>query len=126
MQDIQSRNDIITLVDRFYEKVLVDDVIGIFFTQVVKLDWDKHMPVMYDFWESTLLDAATYKGNPMLKHIALNQKMPLKKEHFERWLALWEETVQENFLGAKAEEAVNKAQQIAGLMQYKVGGKMLL
>ncbi len=73
MKDIQERKDIELLVDEFYKKVLKDDVIGHFFTEVVQLDWEKHIPIMYDFWETTLLGNIKYKGNPMVKHIELSK-----------------------------------------------------
>ncbi|WP_420578120.1 group III truncated hemoglobin [Ekhidna sp.] len=120
MPDITTRKDIELLVDKFYEQVIEDDTIGIFFTEVVKLDWNVHIPIMYDFWETILLDNMVYKGNPMLKHIQLNQKKKLQPQHFERWLELWETTVNNHFEGPKAEEAISRAKQIASLMKYKV------
>ncbi len=120
MADITSRKDIELLVDHFYTKVLKDELIGHFFTKVVQLDWDKHFPIMYDFWETTLLGHMKYKGNPMLKHIQLNAKSELKSEHFDRWLKLWKETIERNFHGPKSEEMIQKAQQIGALMKYKV------
>ena len=108
------------LVDAFYKKAMSDDLIGHFFTEVVPLDLEKHMPTMYDFWESTLMHTGVYKGNPMLKHIDLHRKAALKEEHFERWLALWTETLGENFQGPNAEKAFQRANQIALLMQHKI------
>jgi len=120
MPDIQTRQHIETLVSSFYRKVLGDEVIGTFFTEVVQLDFEVHMPTMYDFWESILLGKQVYKGNPMLKHIALNRQKPMQKPHFDRWLGLWRETVEEQFEGPVAEKAIRTAQQIGGLMQVKV------
>ncbi|MGI9543970.1 MAG: group III truncated hemoglobin [Cyclobacteriaceae bacterium] len=120
MKDIQTRDDIELLVDAFYKRMIVDDVIGFFFTEVMELDWDKHIPIMYDFWETILLGNIKYKGNPMLKHIALNKKEPLKPEHFDRWLKLWEAILAENFNGKNADEALNRAKQIGALMKFKV------
>ncbi len=120
MKDIQHRKDIEFLIDKFYKRVITDDLIGFFFTEVIKIDWDKHMPIMYDFWETTLLGKMKYKGNPMVKHIALNQKEPMSPKHFERWLELWETTIKENFSGQKADEAVQRATQIGELMKYMI------
>ena len=120
MSDIETREDIEQLVDSFYKQVLQDPQIGHFFTEVVQLDWEKHIPVMYDFWESILLGASRYKGNPMVKHFDLDQKASLEAVHFERWLALWEQTLKKHFTGPKAAEALSRARQIAALMQVKV------
>ena len=120
MKDIENRQDIEKLVDEFYKKVRVDDVIGHFFMDLVEINWDKHMPVMYDFWETTLLGNLKYKGNPMSKHFDLNKKQLLEPDHFERWLSLWESTIKDHFVGEVAEEAIQRARQIAGLMKYKM------
>ena len=61
--DIEVNDPNAFLVDEFYKKVLKDEVIGYLFTEVVELSWDKHIPVMYDFWETVLLGNMKYKGN---------------------------------------------------------------
>ncbi len=120
MKDIQNRDDIVLLVDKFYAKVLKDELIGVFFIEIVKLDTKVHIPIMYNFWESTLLGSRNYQGNPMIKHIQLNRMKAIKPEHFERWINLWEETVIENFSGEKASLAIQRAKQIGELMQHKL------
>lgn len=120
MKEIKSRTDIELLINKFYEKIVEDDLIGFFFKKVIKLDWSKHIPVMYDFWETTLLGVAKYKGNPMKIHIDLHMKEKLKPEHFDRWLEIWEETIKENFDGDKSEQAIKKAIQIGMLMKFKI------
>ena len=120
MKDIKNSQDIKILIDEFYKQVVTDDLIGHFFTKIIVLDWGKHIPVMYDFWETTLLGKMKYKGNPMLKHIELNEKESVNPEHFERWLDLWETTVTKNFKGIKATEAIQRAKQIGELMKFKI------
>lgn len=120
MSDIQNRKDIEKLVDAFYRQVLSDPVIGHFFTEVVQLQLDKHMPIMYSFWESVLFGTGNYSGNPMTKHINLNQRSEMKPEHFERWVSLWEYTVSNLFEGVKADLAKTRARNIAAIMSHKV------
>jgi len=120
MQDIQERADIELLVKRFYEKVMPDPLIGAFFTSVVHFSWEVHIPVMISFWESVLLGVQSYKGNPMVKHIELNALQRLEPAHFERWLALWEETVKTYYRGEKAQMAIDRAHSIAKIMQAKI------
>ncbi|MFT7071039.1 MAG: hemoglobin [Patiriisocius sp.] len=85
MIDIKSKEDIILLVDAFYKKALIDPKIGYFFTEVAPLNFADHLPRRYNFWEPTLLGKATFKGNPILKHLELHSKSPLTAAHFERW-----------------------------------------
>lgn len=120
MTDISTRAHIEVLVDEFYKKVITDPVIGFIFTDVVKLSWEKHIPVMYSFWGSMLLGENTYKGNPMVKHMELDKLTTLTPQHFNRWLELWIATVQEHFAGPKAQEAIDRARSIAGVMLYKI------
>ncbi len=120
MDDITSRKDIEIIVDSFYTKALKDDVIQHFFHDVAKIDLSHHLPIITDFWESMLLGSQVYKDNAMGKHMALHRKSPLLKEHFERWLSLWEETVSSLHSGDKANLAIQRAQQIGLLMQHKI------
>ncbi len=119
--DITDRADIEKLVNDFYRKVKADPVIGYIFTEVAALDWDHHLPTMYAFWESVLLDAGTYRGNPILKHIELDGKLRLTPEHFDQWKKLFNETVDDAFEGPKADLAKQRAEMMAQLMWYKIG-----
>jgi len=119
-KEIETRNDIVVLVERFYEKVKGDDVIGDIFNNELLFRWDTHIPIMIDFWGSVLLGSATYRGNTMSVHIELNKKYPLKPEHFARWQKLFFETLDEYFTGPKVEEAKNKVKLMEALMQAKI------
>lgn len=117
--DIKDQEDIRFLVIEFYHQALTDELIGPVF-KAANFSLEAHIPVMITFWETILLDVVTYKGNPMLKHIALNKEVPLLGEHFERWMKIWEETVRVNFEGPVADQAISRAASIAQLMQYKI------
>lgn len=119
-KDIETRKDIEILVDSFYKKVLKDETIGYIFKDVANINLEKHMPTMYDFWETTLFHSSVYKGNPMNIHLKLNKVETLTKAHFEQWLALFNETVDELFQGEKAELAKTRALSIATVMQIKI------
>ncbi|MGI9559110.1 MAG: group III truncated hemoglobin [Thermodesulfobacteriota bacterium] len=123
MSDIETREDVELLVDRFYDKMLADSILGFIFTDIAKVDIDKHKPVICDFWETLLFNKAVYKRGPevMNVHKRLNEKIPLKKGHFKRWLFLFSRTVDELFEGKRASFAKEKADSIAGLMQKRVG-----
>jgi hemoglobin len=123
MKDISDVNDIQFLVDEFYKKVVKDDLISHFFTIVVNFDWDVHIPIMVSFWETVIFGKASYKGNPMLKHIELDKLSKLDLKHFERWLELWKGTVNEHFTGEHADTAIKKAETIASLIQNKLNHK---
>ncbi|WP_207536263.1 group III truncated hemoglobin [Desertivirga arenae] len=118
--DIKTREDIETLVNAFYEKVQKDELIGFIFNEVAKVNWEAHLPKMYEFFETIILGQKGFKGNPMEVHFHLNKQTPLQNEHFDRWKSLFFLTIDENFKGTKAEEAKQKATSIADLMYYKI------
>jgi hemoglobin len=115
--DLTTAKDVRTLVDSFYEKVGKDDLLAPVFNDVAHVDWASHLPIMYRFWESMLFGAGTYEGAPFPKHAVL----PVQKAHFSRWLALFVETVNEHFTGAKAEEAKGRAASIADTFAQRMG-----
>jgi hemoglobin len=118
--DIETKEDIETLVNTFYSKVIDDPTIGYIFKNSIGFSFEKHIPIMVSFWETLLFGVMSYKGNPMIKHIELNKTIPLHSQHFTQWLALWDSTIQENFEGKNANEAISKARNIAGIMQLKI------
>ena len=120
MTDIKKIDDIKTLLDTFYTKVLKDEVIGYIFTDVAKINIEKHMPVLYAFWDSVIFGTANYKGNPILTHIELNKKEALTDAHFNRWQMLYNQTVDELFQGEKANLAKERVKAMRFLMQMKI------
>jgi hemoglobin len=124
MKDIENRTDIINLMNAFYSKALNDETIGYIFTDVAKLDLEHHLPIIADFWEMILFGTvnfqAKYQRSPMTVHLQLNEKSPLKPEHFQQWLKLFCKTVDANFTGEKAELAKFRAISIGKTIQMKV------
>jgi hemoglobin len=120
MKDLATREDIELQVNSFYNKVVKDDVIGFFFKDVVKVDFEQHLPKMYSFWESILFGQMTYKGNPMGAHFPINEIEAMEQKHFDRWLQLWKETLLENFSGENTDMAITKSENIAKLMAFKM------
>ena len=79
------------LVDRFYDKVCVDPLLGPVFNAAVH-DWDEHKRTLTAFWSSVALRANSYRGNPMAVH---RMQPGIRAEHFVRWLSLWQATTRE-------------------------------
>jgi len=119
-KDIVDRADIKLLVNSFYDKVKQDETIGYIFKNIIGDDWSHHLPVMYQFWETVLLNKAGYTGNPIKKHIEADKKEPFRKEHYDKWLDLWRNTVDKLFEGPNAEEIKNRAFLMMNLISMKV------
>ena len=118
--DIKSRADIEKFIGNFYEAIKPDKTIGFIFTEVVEMNWKKHIPVIVDFWETILLDNPVYKKNAMEVHYDLNSKVKLQKEHFTSWLFLFNAAADELFAGKKTELAKTRAKAIADVMLFKM------
>lgn len=116
-KEIEGIDDIKVLINSFYEKVVNDTIIGYYFVEIQKVHWDSHLAVMYSFWDSILFGTSSYKGNPMLKHYYINIKEPLSPTHFNQWLKLWEDTIDEHFIGIIADIAKQRAQNMANGIQ---------
>jgi hemoglobin len=117
--DIKNKTDIETLINAFYKKIKSDSVIGYFFNDVAKVNWENHLPRMYDFWGNILFSTGNYNGNPMLKHKELHESSTMTQEHFKHWITLFKLTVDELFIGVKAEEIKERATNIALAMMHK-------
>lgn len=113
LHDIQDRADCERLVRAFYGRALYDPIIGFIFTDVAQLDLEEHVPKITSFWETVLLGARTYTGGAFHPHATLHGKVPLRSGHFQRWLALWHETVDAEFDGPVAAQAKTHADRVA-------------
>lgn len=120
MRDIETREDLAFLMEAFYSKMLIDDVVGYIFTDVAKLNLKTHLPSLTNFWENMLLNTNGYKKDVMGIHFNLNQQEKLKPEHFERWLFLLNQTIDKNFKGDIAEKMKQRALQIGTTMKVKL------
>ncbi len=120
LEDIQTRADCERLVRTFYGRALTDPIIGWLFTDVAKLDLEAHVPRLTRFWETILLGAQSYGGGAFRPHLELNSKAPLRKGHFDRWLYLWDATVEELFFGPHADLASAHAHRVAQAFELRL------
>ncbi len=115
MREIENKDDIKLLVDKFYGKAMQDELLGPIFHHAVK-DWDAHMPRMYSFWGTLLIGEMSYHGSPFGVHRGAG----LVKQHFDTWVKLFSETVDENFIGPTAESAKNFARTNGYIFESKL------
>lgn len=115
--DILTEADIELLVNTFYTKVRHDEILADVFNDVIKDKWDIHLKRMTDFWSTILLYTKKYKDDPLPKHMPL----PIGQEHFDRWLQLFNETIDMLFEGQIAENARKRANSIARIMKAVKG-----
>ena len=98
------------LLERFYERVRADPMLGPVFTGAVE-SWPDHMQRLEQFWSSVMFGTGVYKGNPMQAH--LQHAAVISVGMFERWLQLWSQVTNELLIPQLASVLQQKAARIA-------------
>lgn len=119
-RDIENREDIEVLLEAFYQQATQDPLIGRFFTEVVPLDMQSHIPVIAGFWEAVLFGSRTYSKNVMAVHQHIHHLSSIQKAHLDRWVQLFTQTVDRFFEGEKAILMKQRGASIATLMDIKL------
>ena len=111
--DIRTTSDVELIVRRFYQAAIPDPLLGPLF-ETAEIDWSVHVPVVCAFWERELLGLPGYAGNVVRAHRSLLDVARFGVANLERWVELFDETVDERFAGQTAEHAKRRARQVAG------------
>jgi hemoglobin len=106
-----------TLVRAFYARVRRDPLLAPIFQSRIA-EWEPHLDNMFAFWSSLTLQAGRYHGQPMAKHMPLL----VDAHHFDRWLALFEETARDVCPPAAAERFIERARRVAESLELGVAG----
>ena len=119
--DIKNRQDVSLLINSFYKKIRKDEILGPIFNGIIT-DWDAHLVLLTDFWETQLFLRRKYYGNPVTAHQEVDDKMKhgINPEHFGLWLNLWFATIDELFEGETAWIAKNRAQKMSTMLYMKM------
>lgn len=116
MKDIEDREDVRNLVYTFYGKIREDELLGpVFNGQIAPDQWPPHLEKMIDFWETNLFGIPKFRGNPMRAHqqVDASTNSGITQLHFAQWLRLWYQTLDELFIGERADRARNGARRMS-------------
>ena len=116
-RDLDSRENIEAFVDLFYRRILEDEQLAPIFLDVAVIDLAVHLPHIKNYLCKLLLGEKNYQRHTMNIHRQLHGKQPLQAGDFQRWLALFNATLDEGFAGERAERARQVAASIAGNME---------
>ena len=92
------------LVETFYSRAHADPLLGPFFAATIP-DWQEHLETVGAFWSRALLGTARYGGCVMRAHTHLR----MAPAHFDRWMALFEQSARETLSPAGYERAMSVA-----------------
>ncbi len=115
-KDITTIDDIKILVDNFYCEVRKHTLLSPIFNKEIGERWPEHLEKMYRFWQTVLLQEHSYFGSPFPPHA----KLPVEQCHFDAWLGLWHETIDNHFEGEKAKEAKWRGNKMAVMFLSKI------
>ncbi|MEA2072864.1 MAG: group III truncated hemoglobin [Campylobacterota bacterium] len=115
LHDTVDRGKIEELVREFYTVVLKDDVLSPFFIKALGDDlkngkWHEHLNTLVNFWMLMMEGKKNYWGDPFPPHAFLG---PLTREDFERWLELFQATLDRLFIPELAEKFYKKAYRLS-------------
>jgi hemoglobin len=103
------------VVRAFYARVREDSLLAPIFASRIA-DWEPHLDKMFAFWSSLTLHSGRYHGQPMAKHMPL----AVDARHFDRWLALFEETARQVCPPVAAERFIERARRVAESLELGV------
>lgn len=112
-----AENTVKQVVHRFYGKVRQDALLGPVFDRFISGGWDVHLARMCDFWSSILFQTGRYKGSPMRAHLQIDEISP---RHFDRWMELFVETVDEECESSLRERFIERALRMRQNLQHAV------
>jgi hemoglobin len=118
MRDIQTYEDMLHIVTAFYEKLMVDPIIGFFFTDVAKINLPEHLPKVAHFWAFQILGEKGYRADVFNVHLQLHNQSAMTEDHFHRWVFFLVSTIDLLYAGPNAELMKWKAEAIAKKMSY--------
>lgn len=113
IRDVDTPDDVDELVRTFYAAVSQDALLGPLFEEVAQVDWVEHLPKLSAFWCRALFGTPGYIGNPFARHREIHRRSPFTAEHFDRWLDLFEETIDERWTGPNADVMKELASNVA-------------
>ncbi len=124
LHDLNDPTDVAELVQRFYRDVAQDDLLGPMFNDVAKVDWSEHLPKLTAFWCRALFGIPGYSGNPFRAHRDIHEQRAFTLAHFQRWLDLFEETMDLRWAGPNASRAKELARNVARVHAGQLVGEV--
>jgi hemoglobin len=124
-RDLDSPEEILELVTRQYADVVQDELLQPYFTfGEGHLDWQAHIASVADYWDHVVLRAPDYDIDVLEGHRHLHEHRAFTPDLFDRWLAIFIDTVDGGWSGPNASLAKQRATGMSRAManRYLGGG----
>lgn len=116
MKDIISTKDIKLMIDAFYLKVHENKELSSILKKLAKKKWNFKKDILYVFWEKLLFGEGGYEGDPFKNNIPIL----IDEKDFEKFVSIFNETIDELFEGDYTESAKARILAISNLFQGKL------
>ena len=123
--DLDTRPEIRALVIDFYREVQADDLLGPVFVDVARVDWSSHVPHLVDYWCLVLLGETGYAGTTLATHRRIHGLVGFRREHFERWLEIFEDCVDRRWTGEQSVRAKDHARRVIETLRRRLAVEAL-
>lgn len=90
---------------------------------MAQVDWDHHIKLLSQFWNSIMLKTHEYHGNAYEKHVIIGQQTHIEEAHFIRWLDLFQQEAVKHLPSEAANDMIQKASLIGKSLQFGMIGK---
>jgi len=118
-RDIATDNDVGVIVRSFYRAAIPDELLGPVFERF-GVDWSRHIPKLVRYWEHVLLRRPGSGVNTISAHGDVQRIAPFGAAHIDRWVELWDDTVDALYAGPVAEQAKTRARQVGRALRSRL------
>jgi hemoglobin len=122
-RDLDTRDEIIEFVTRFYREIAQDDRFPRWFESIAHVDWHAHTGELTDFWAGVLLGEPYRSTDEVIEaHRWLHDADPFDEALFDRWLEILDTTLDAGWTGPFADTARRRGHGIAWAMAKRLTG----
>lgn len=109
------------LVETFYARIKVHDILGPVFQNAIQDNWSVHLSLMKDFWASVTMNAGRYSGKPVPAH--KKHSGSIQNWYFDIWLGLFRQTLEDTSPSPEATDYfMVRAERIAESLKLAIFG----
>ncbi len=122
-RDLDTHDEIAEFVTRFYREIAQDERFHHWFETIAHVDWHAHTAALTEFWVGLLLGEPHDPADDVIEaHRWLHDTDPFDGALFERWLEIFDTTLDEGWTGPMTEAARRRGHGIAWAMAKRLTG----
>lgn len=120
-RDLDDHEEIAEFVRRFYRQIAQDERFHHYFNSLARVDWDAHVRDLTAFWSSALLGIRDREpGRVIEAHRWLHEASAFDHDLFDRWLDIFDTTLDGGWRGPTVELARRRAHGYAWAMAKRL------